>query len=64
VLARYERSDVCAVPRGLVVGEAMMAWVIASAVREKFGGDSLKEVIENYQNYLNYLEDFSKKKTK
>lgn len=64
VMARYERSDVCAVPRGLVVGEAMVAWVIASAVREKFGGDSLKEVIENYQNYLNYLEDFSKKKTK
>ncbi|NLJ49843.1 MAG: chorismate synthase [Candidatus Atribacteria bacterium] len=64
IMARYERSDVCAVPRGLVVGEAMMAWVIASAVREKFGGDSLKEVIENYQNYLNYLEDFSKKKTK
>mgnify|MGYP000845688179 CR=1 FL=1 len=64
VRARYERSDVCAVPRGLVVGEAMVAWVIASAIREKFGGDSLKEVIENYQNYLNYLEDFSKKKTK
>ena len=64
VMARYERSDVCAVPRGLVVGESMVAWVIASAVREKFGGDSLKEVIENYQNYLNYLEDFSKKKTK
>lgn len=64
VMARYERSDVCAVPRGLVVGEAMVAWVIASAIREKFGGDSLKEVIENYQNYLNYLEDFSKKKTK
>ncbi len=64
VVSRYERSDICAVPRGLVVGEAMMAWVIASAVREKFGGDSMNEVKENFRNYLEYLKDFSTKKTK
>ena len=61
-IARYERSDVCAVPRGLVVGEAMMAWVLASAVREKFGGDSMEEVKSNFRNYTKYLKDFSKKK--
>lgn len=64
VVARYERSDICAVPRGLVVGEAMVAWVLASVVREKFGGDSLNEVKENFRNYLKYLRDFSTKKIK
>ncbi len=58
VNARYERSDVCAVPRGVVVGEAMMAWVIAAAVREKFGGDSMEEVLDHYQHYREYLGRF------
>ena len=40
---RYERSDFCAVPRAVVVGEAMVAWVIADALLEKLGGDSLAE---------------------
>ena len=39
--ARYERADVCAVPAAAVVGEAMVAWVLAEAVEEKYGGDSL-----------------------
>jgi chorismate synthase len=41
---QYQRSDVCAVPAASVVGEAMVAWVLAGAVEEKFGGDSLEEM--------------------
>jgi chorismate synthase len=40
----YQRSDVCAVPAGSVVGEAMVAWVLADALMEKLGGDSLEEM--------------------
>jgi chorismate synthase len=60
VQARYERSDVCAVPRALVVGEAMVAWVLAGAYREKFGGDSLEEMMGNFRNYLSYFETLKK----
>src|SRR4029078_9589041 len=42
--AAIERSDVCAVPAAAVVGEAMVALVLASAVMEKFGGDSIAEL--------------------
>ena len=41
---QYQRSDVCAVPAASVVGEAMVAWVLADALIEKLGGDSLAEV--------------------
>ena len=41
--AHYERSDVCVVPAGAVVAEAMLAWVIAGAALEKFGGDSIDD---------------------
>jgi chorismate synthase len=41
---RYERSDTCAVPRAAVVGEAMAAFVLADALLEKLGGDSLAEM--------------------
>ncbi len=41
---QYQRSDVCAVPAASVVGEAMVAWVLADALLEKFGGDSLAEM--------------------
>ncbi|MFQ5679773.1 MAG: chorismate synthase [Gemmatimonadota bacterium] len=47
-----ERSDVTAVPAAAVVGEAMMALVLADAMREKFGGDSLGEMEENHAAYL------------
>jgi len=47
-----QRSDVCAVPAAGVVAEAMVALVIAEAVLEKFGGDSLKEVRRNYESYM------------
>ncbi|MBW7887773.1 MAG: chorismate synthase [Bacteroidetes bacterium] len=42
--SRYERSDVCAVPAAAVVGESVVAPVIANAFLEKFGGDSIKEI--------------------
>ncbi len=42
--SRYERSDVCAVPAASVIGEAVVAPVIANALLEKFGGDSIKEI--------------------
>jgi chorismate synthase len=41
---QYQRSDVCAVPAASVVGEAMVAWVLAGALIEKWGGDSLAEM--------------------
>lgn len=44
----YQRSDVCAVPAAAVVGEAMMAWVLAEALMEKYGGDSLSEMKHNF----------------
>jgi len=47
-----ERSDVCAVPAAGVVGEAMVAIVLADAMREKFGGDSLAEMKDDYEAYL------------
>ena len=43
---QYQRSDVCAVPAASIVGEAMVAWVLADALLEKVGGDSLSEMRE------------------
>lgn len=45
---RYERSDVCALPRAVVVVESVIAPVLANAVLEKYGGDSMKEVFERF----------------
>jgi chorismate synthase len=42
--ARYERSDVCAVPAAAIVGEAVVAWELANAFLEKFGGDAIVDV--------------------
>ena len=50
--AFYERSDVCVVPAAAVIGEAMVALVLADAVLEKFGGDNIKETVRNYQAYM------------
>lgn len=47
---RYERSDVCALPRAVVVAESVLAPVIANAFLEKFGGDSIEEIEANYKN--------------
>jgi len=48
--SRYERSDVCVVPAAGVVGEAMMAIVLAEACIDKFAGDSLEEMLRNYRS--------------
>jgi chorismate synthase len=55
--AAVERSDVCAVPAAGVVGEAMVALVIADAVLEKFGGDSVGELRRNFDGYITYLAE-------
>jgi chorismate synthase len=53
--AGVERTDITAVPAAAVVGEAVVAFEIARALREKFGGDSLAEMRRNYLGYLDYL---------
>jgi len=50
--AHYERSDVCVVPAAGVIGEAMLAIVLADACLEKFGGDNLRETLANHRSYL------------
>jgi len=50
-----ERSDVCTVPAAGVIGEAVVAFVVADAMQEKFGGDSLEEMQRNYQGYMDQL---------
>ena len=50
-----QRSDVCAVPAAGVVGEAMMALVLAASVLEKFGGDSVEQTRRNYESYMSNL---------
>jgi len=50
--ADFERSDVCAVPAGSVIGESLAAYVLADAFLEKFGGDSVTEIHHNYEGYL------------
>jgi len=56
--AARERADVCAVPAAAVIGEAMAAFVLAEAMQEKFGGDSLEEMKNNYQNYMEQVRRF------
>ncbi|MDQ6846233.1 MAG: chorismate synthase [Candidatus Dormibacteraeota bacterium] len=51
VNAHYERSDICVVPAGAVVAEAMLALVLAEAMLEKFGGDSVDELLRNLDGY-------------
>jgi len=56
--AQVERSDACAVPAACVVLESVVAWEIAKAFLDKFGGDSLEEIKANYENYLSQLESY------
>lgn len=58
VKAAYERSDICVVPAGGVAAEAMVSIVLAGAMREKFGGDSLQEMRRNFDGYQKQLESF------
>ncbi len=56
--AVYERSDVCAVSSASVIGEAVVALVIADVFLEKFGGDCMEEVKRNYKGYIKQVEEF------
>ncbi|MEB3103820.1 chorismate synthase [Ferviditalea candida] len=56
--AQVERSDACAVPAASVVMENVVAWEIAVAFMEKFGGDSIEEIRANYEHYLAQLERY------
>lgn len=57
-LAAFERSDITAVPAAGVIGEAMLAIVLANSMREKFGGDSLSEMKTNFENYQKSLQNY------
>ncbi|MBT9149400.1 MAG: Chorismate synthase [Dehalococcoidia bacterium] len=52
VSAHFERADTCIVPAAGVIGEAMLAIVLAEAFLEKFGGDHIEETIRNYRGYV------------
>ena len=56
--AAFERSDVCAVAAASVVGEAMLAFVLADALLEKFGGDSVAELRRNVVGYLDQIRRY------
>jgi chorismate synthase len=58
IKATVERSDVCAVPAASVVGEAIVAWELACAWKEKFGGDSILEMQEAVDRYREYIKGF------
>ena len=57
-LAAYERSDICVVPAAGVIGEAMVAIVLAQAFLDKFGGDSLAETRRNFEGYMEQVRNF------
>ncbi len=57
-LAAFERSDITAVPAAGVIGEAMVALVLACAMRDKFGGDSLGEMQRNFEGYREQLRGY------
>ena len=58
VVATVERTDVTTVPAAGVIGEAMIAFELARAFLEKFGGDSLRELQRNYRGYLQQIKQF------
>src|SRR5271166_239197 len=53
-----ERSDVCAIPAAAVIAEAVVAFELANCFFEKFGGDSLVEIMRNYRGYLEQVRNF------
>ena len=56
--AAYERSDIAVVPAAGVIGEAMVSIVLAQAMLEKFGGDSLRETKRNYDHYIEQVRNY------
>jgi chorismate synthase len=57
-LAAFERSDITAVPAAGVIGESMLAIVLANSMREKFGGDSIDEMKRNFRSYLDSIRQY------
>jgi chorismate synthase len=55
--AAIERSDVCAVPAASVVGEAMVALVLADALLDRFGGDSIADVRQRHEEWRRQVHD-------
>ncbi len=58
VKAAYERSDVCVLPAGGVVGESMVALTLARSLLEKLGGDSMEETRRNFDGYMEQIRRF------
>lgn len=58
VKAAYERSDICVLPAGGVVGESMVALTLGRSFLEKFGGDSMEETRRNFDSYLDQVRRF------
>lgn len=56
--ATIERSDICAVPAASIVAQYVTAWEIARTFFTKFGGDSLAEIRQNYNNYLEQISEY------
>ncbi|MEK3721786.1 MULTISPECIES: chorismate synthase [unclassified Paenibacillus] len=56
--AQVERSDTCAVPAAGVIMENIVAWEVANAFLDKFGGDSLEEIRSNYNSYLEQIKNY------
>jgi chorismate synthase len=56
-LAQKERADVCVVPAAGVIAESMLAYVLADAFIEKFGGDCMKDIKSNYDSYIKRIGD-------
>ena len=57
-IATIERSDVCAIPAAAVIAECVVAFEVANAFLEKFGGDSFTEVARNYNGYLEQVRNY------
>lgn len=56
--AAFERSDITAVPAAGVIGEAMLSIVLANSLREKFGGDSIEEMLRNYEAFQKRIAEY------
>lgn len=56
--AQVERSDTCAVPAAGVIMENVIAWEVANAFLDKFGGDSLEEIRRNYESFLQQVREY------
>lgn len=58
IQASVERSDTCAVPAASVIAENVIAFEMATAFLEKFGGDSMEEIRRNFEGYLTQVKNY------